>query len=83
MEVIQRALALPPVMAGETVEACDRHIEAPSRQATEAIPDIASYATKRHLNQAYNVAFSERLRRQKVRSNRRKLSIAFSRAGAV
>jgi len=59
-------------MPGKTVEACDRHIEAPSRQAAETIPHITSYATKRHLSQptpddeAYDVALSEGLDRHQV-----------------
>ena len=48
-ELVHRALAFPPVVPGETREAGDGHLEAPSRQAAETIPNVTDYAAERHL----------------------------------
>lgn len=48
-ELVHRALALAPVVPGETGQAGDGHLEAPPRQAAETIPNITNYAAERHL----------------------------------
>lgn len=48
-EFVHRALALAPVVPGETGQAGDGHLEAPPRQAAETIPNITNYAAERHL----------------------------------
>lgn len=56
-ELMHRALVLAPVVAGETGQAGDGHLEAPPREASDTIPDIANYAAERHLQSWFLFCF--------------------------